>query len=311
MTTPPQPGAGAPVCFRHPDRETRIRCNRCGKSACPDCLVDAAVGFQCVECVAEARRTTRRATTVAGAEVGAKPLLVPVLIAINVGLFAITAALASNVFDNQRSDFFFTLAQYNPVIAGGEWWRPLTAGFLHYGPLHVAVNMFSLWMLRDLELLLGKLRFAALYLLSLLGGAAAVYAFGSLGTLAVGASGAIYGLLGGMIVAFVRLKRGKHAVMNIVAVLGVNLAISISIPQISLLAHLGGLIAGALVTGALLYAPQAKRTAFQAGGIALVAVAIIGMFAIRTPQILDEARCTARGQEIYCYAPSGSDVFDT
>ncbi|MGQ0839964.1 rhomboid family intramembrane serine protease [Actinokineospora sp.] len=295
MSIPPdQTGtqAGLPACVRHPDRPTGLSCTRCERPACPQCLVDASVGFQCVDCVNAANRTVRRATTVAGAELADKPVLVPTLIVVNVAVFLLTVALAEDVFGNDRSAFFHALTSYTPSIAEGQWWRPFSSGFLHYGPIHLVVNMIALWFLRDLELLLGRVRFALVYFLAMLGGDAASYVFGSLGAEGAGASGAIYGLLGGLVIAVIRLKRDRHTLMTVLGVLALNLAISVSIPQISLLAHLGGLVVGAAVTFGMLYAPPARRTQWQVGTVVLVTIALVGLFALRTSQVTDEVFCT-------------------
>ncbi|OLR95534.1 rhomboid family intramembrane serine protease [Actinokineospora bangkokensis] len=287
----PGPQAGLPACARHPDRPTGLGCTRCGRPACPECLVEASVGFQCVDCVRSGQRSVRRPTTVAGAPLASKPVLVPVLVAVNVGVFALTALLARSPLTNENSEFFHALSGFAPAIASGGWWRVLTAGFLHFGVLHIVVNMVALWFLRDLELLLGRVRFAVVYALSLLGGSASAYLFGALLSENAGASGAIYGLLGGLLVAVIRLKQDRHALMQVVAVIALNLAISVAVPQISLLAHLGGLVVGAVVTAGMLYAPAASRVLWQSVVSVAVLVALAVAFAVRTPAVTDEVRC--------------------
>ncbi|HVK20326.1 MAG TPA: rhomboid family intramembrane serine protease [Actinokineospora sp.] len=303
MSTPHEPTgtqAGLPACVRHPGRPTGLRCTRCDRPACPECLVEAAVGFHCVDCVRQARQEVRRPTTVAGAELSDKPVLVPILIGLNVAMFVITVALAQDLFNNERSEFFQALLSYTPSIADGQWWRPITSGFLHYGPVHLLLNMVALWFLRDIELLLGRVRFALLYFLSMLGGEAACYLFDDLGTRSAGASGAVYGLLGALLVAVIRLKRDKHTLMTVLGVLAVNIAFSVSVANISLLAHLGGLVIGVVVTAAMVYAPAAKRTAWQAGVVAAIVVALAGMFLTRTAQVNDEVYCT-NATALDCY----------
>ncbi|RLK60185.1 rhomboid family intramembrane serine protease [Actinokineospora cianjurensis] len=291
MTPPHQsdPGtqAGLPACVRHPDRLTGLSCTRCGRPACPECLVEASVGFHCVDCVNAGRQVRLQPTTVAGARLESKPVLVPALIAINVVVFVITALVAKDPINNDSSTLFHELSEFPPLVADGEWWRVLTSGFLHFGPIHLAVNMVALWFLRDMELLLGRGRFAIVYLLSLLGGSAAPYVFGDLRVEGAGASGAIYGLLGGLIVAVLRLKQDKHALMNVFGVLAVNLAISVTVPGVSLLAHLGGLAVGAAVTFGMIYAPPQQRRTWQVSTVVLVTAALIGLYAVRTAQILD------------------------
>ncbi|MGH3858037.1 rhomboid family intramembrane serine protease [Actinokineospora sp.] len=294
MSTPPEPTgtqAGLPACVRHPGRQTGLRCTRCDRPACPECLVEASVGFQCVDCVRQGRSEVRRATTVAGAELSDKPVLVPALIAVNVAMFVITVALARDLFNNQQSGLFAALLAYSPSIAEGEWWRTITSGFLHYGPLHVLVNCVALWFLRDLELLLGRLRFALVYFLSMLGGSATVYLFDAVETRSVGASGAVYGMLGGLLVAVIRLKRDKHVLMSVLGIIALNIAFSVSVPGISLLAHLGGLVVGAVVTAGMVYAPSARRQPLQIWTVLAVVVVLVALFAVRTPQVKDQVFC--------------------
>lgn len=254
--------------------------------------MEASVGFQCVDCVRQARSEVRRATTVAGAELADKPVLVPVFIGVNVAMFVITVALARDLFNNQQSELFAALLHYAPSIAEGEWWRIVTSGFLHFGPVHVLVNCVALWFLRDLELLLGRLRFALVYFLSMLGGSLAVYLFAALGTRTAGASGAVYGMLGGLLVAVIRLKRDKHVLMSVLGIIALNIAFSITVPGISLLGHLGGLFVGAVVTAGMVYAPPAKRKPVQIGTVAAVIVVVAALFVVRTPQVNDQVFCT-------------------
>jgi membrane associated rhomboid family serine protease len=253
--------------------------------------VEAAVGFQCVDCVKQGKREVRRATTVAGAELADKPVLVPILIAANVAMFVLTVVLAQNLFSNSQSEFFYSLVSYAPSIADGQWWRPITSGFLHFGPVHLLLNMVALWFLRDLELLLGRTRFAMLYFLSMLGGEAACYLFDDVQTISGGASGAVYGLLGGLVVAVIRLKRDRHTLMTVLGVLAVNIAFSVSVPNISLLAHLGGLIVGAAVTAGMVYAPTAQRLQWQAGTVIVIVVVLAVLFVVRTSEVNDLMFC--------------------
>ncbi|MBC8093881.1 MAG: rhomboid family intramembrane serine protease, partial [Pseudonocardia sp.] len=243
----PPPGVPA-VCVRHPDRPTTISCSRCGRPSCPECLREASVGFQCVDCVNEGRRTVRRGTTVAGAEVGGRPLVVPVLIVLNIAIFAFTAFQAQNIADNYNSDLFGQWALAAPYVAAGDFWRLVTSGFLHFGPLHLAFNMYALWVIgRDMELLLGRGRFLAVYLIGMLGGAAAVLVLQP-DALVAGASGAVFGLMGGLLVALLRLRR---PINQVVVLLAINLALGFFIPGISWQAHVGGIVAGAAATAVL------------------------------------------------------------
>ena len=306
MTVPPgsQPGAdGAPPqlpgCVRHPDRPTGLRCVRCDRPACPECLRDASVGMQCVDCVAQGQLGTRRPMTVAGAQLREKPLLVPTLIAVNVVIFAITAIQAGSM-RNYGSALFADFALLPVTVAAGQWWRLLSSGFLHIGLVHLLMNMVALWVIgRDLELLLGRFRFAAVYALSLIGGSVAVFLFGAADAPVAGASGAIYGLMGGIAVAALRLKVSLRPVL---LVIGLNIVLSITIPGISLLGHLGGLVFGTAATAALVYAPRQNRTLVQAGALAGLLVVLIAVVVTRDLQFGDIS-CFGSGFETRCTMP--------
>lgn len=291
MSIPPEPtqqwgtGAALPACVRHADRPTALRCTRCERPACPECLREAPVGYQCVDCVGEARRTARYGTTVAGARPTQRLVVVPVLILINLAVFAITAVQARSMIDNAASPLFADGALIPAAVSDGEWWRVVTAGFLHlgnyggYGPVHLIFNLVALWVLgRDLEPVLGRLRFLTVYLLSLVGGSAAVMLFGPVEVPTVGASGAVYGLFGGIAVVVLRLKLNMTPVLVLI---GVNVFLSVALPGISLLGHLGGLAVGALLTVAMVYAPRGRRTMTQIGAAILLAAVLIAMIAIR------------------------------
>ncbi|WP_246154466.1 rhomboid family intramembrane serine protease [Saccharopolyspora hirsuta] len=304
MTVPPgsQPGAdGAPpqlpTCVRHPDRPTGLRCTRCERPACPECLRDASVGQQCVDCVAQGARSTRQAVTVAGARLSDKPILVPVLIAVNVIVFALTAVQAGSIGSNFTAPLFDDFALWPILVAGGQWWRLLSAGFLHIGLLHLAMNMIALWVIgRDLELLLGRVRFAAVYVLSLLGGSAAVFLFGDELRPVAGASGAVYGLMGGIAIAALRLKVSLRPVL---VVIGLNIVASVVIPGISLLGHLGGLVLGVLATGALVYAPRNRQVLIQAGALGVLLVVLLAVVITRDAQF-GNVVCFGSGAETRC-----------
>jgi membrane associated rhomboid family serine protease len=170
------------------------------------------------------------------------------------------------------------------AIAAGEWWRLLTAPFLHAGLWHVGLNMFALWVLgSQLEPLLGRWRFVTVYLLSALGGATASYVFSAPTALSVGASGAVFGLLGAFFVALRRLDRDTSGV---VALLAVNVALGFVFPGIDWRAHLGGLLVGALVTTGFVYGPARRRTLVGWGSAAGVLLLLVLTVSWRTDQIL-------------------------
>ena len=280
MTFPPsspQGGYGYPqppaVCVRHPDRPTGLRCVRCDRSACPECLREAAVGYQCVDCIAEGRRTQRYSTTVAGARPSGRDLVVPVLIAVNAAVFV--ATVAPSLFGNAASSLFQQWALSPLAVAGGQLWRLLTSGFLHFGPVHLAFNMIALWVIgRDLETVLGRGRLVTVYLVSLLGGSAAVFLLENVQSMTAGASGAVYGLMGGLAVVLLRLRRSPGPALGIIAI---NVLITFVVPALSLLGHLGGLAFGTAATAAMVYAPATRRVPVQAAAVAALVAVIVGL----------------------------------
>lgn len=293
-----------PACVRHPDRPTGLRCVRCERPACPDCLREASVGYQCVDCVAEGNKTVRPARNTGGARTGSGArglLVVPVLIGINVLVFAITALQAGSIVENQRSDLFIHGTLIPGSVAAGEFWRLVISGFLHfgnyggYGPVHLVFNMFALWVIgRDLEVALGRARFLVVYLLALLGGSTAVMLFGDpMGSVA-GASGAIYGLFGGIAVVVFRAKLNPTPVLML---LGVNIFLSVALPGISLLGHLGGLVVGALTTAVLVYAPRQNLVRFQMAACAGITVLLIVLMAVSASTM--SVQCEITSTELY------------
>ncbi len=272
-------GAGA-VCVRHPDRPTGLACSRCDRPACPDCLRPAPVGQHCVDCLAEGARTTPRWRNVAGASRTGKPVIVPGLIVANVVVYVLTAVTAGSVMSNFRSPLFDAGGLVPLLVADGEYWRIISSGFLHIGPLHLAFNMYALWIIgREVEAVLGRARFVAVYGVSMLGGAAAVMLFSSPVGATAGASGAVFGLMGAL---FVLLRRLKLPTGQVVAVIAINAVISLSIQGISWQGHLGGLVFGAAVTAALVHlgtgSPQRRRTQVLAvSGLAVLALVLIGV----------------------------------
>lgn len=273
---PPQPqgGQALPGCVRHPDRVTGLRCVRCDRPACPECLREASVGYQCVDCVNEGAQSIRQPVTVGGGRVGQRPLVVPVLIVLNVAAFVVTAMQAGSIARNDASPLYRAWSMVPDVVASdGEWWRLLTNGFLHFGPIHLLLNMLALYILgRELEPVLGGARFLSVYLVSLLGGSVAALLFQDPNDQLAGASGAVFGLMGGLVVVVRRLRMPLGPLGTLIAM---NLVISFVVPFISWSAHLGGLAVGAAATAALVYAPERNRTAWQAGALGALAALLL------------------------------------
>jgi membrane associated rhomboid family serine protease len=246
----------------------------------------ASVGFQCPECVAEGARTVREPRTAFGGKPSGDTSRVSiVLIGVNVAVFVLGMALGET---SLRRDFGnvagpVLLAAGGPLagVAEGEYYRLVTAAFLHAGVLHLALNMFALAVLGPpLESALGRARFLALYLLSALGGSVAAYLLAPVNTLGVGASGAIFGLFGAYYVVVRRLGGNTS---SIVGLLALNLVITFAVPFIDWRAHLGGLVTGGLISAALAYAPRgSRRSTVQAAACVAVAVVLVVLVVLRT-----------------------------
>jgi membrane associated rhomboid family serine protease len=252
----PEPAAGPSVCPRHPDREAYVRCQRCGRPACPECQRPAAVGIQCVDCVREAARTSRSARTVFGGRAtDGTPVVTYTIIAICAVVYLLQRAVPGTT-----GRFAFM-----PALGWTEPWRFVTAAFLHSPStiFHILLNMFALWTLGQyLEPMLGRARFAALYLISGIGGQVGVVLLAGQPTLTglatgtdmawvtpvVGASGAIFGLFGALLVLNRHLGRSSAAMY---ATIAINAAFGFIYPGIAWQAHLGGLVTGVLCAAAI------------------------------------------------------------
>jgi len=263
---------GAPVCPRHPDRVSYVSCQRCGRPSCPECQRSAAVGIQCVDCVKEtARAMPSRRTIFGGAVRTGRPVVTITMMAICVAMFALDWAIPNG--------FVFQSFAYAPFLTESEPWRMITSAFLHSTDiLHIAFNMYALWILGSaLEPAFGRLRFTALYLISAFAGSVGVLLLSPIDTPVVGASGAVFGLFGALFV--VQKKRGGD-VRQIIVLLVINAALGFIIPNIAWQAHLGGLIAGALCAVVIAYAPESlkeKRNLLQWGGMAAIVLILVGL----------------------------------
>jgi membrane associated rhomboid family serine protease len=257
-----------------------VSCQRCGRPACPECQRAAAVGFQCVDCVNESKRTTPAAKTVYGGAVASdKPLVTFGIIAVCAVLYVLQWLIPG---DEVYQNLAFATVYATPEYGVFEPWRMLTSAFLHSQGfiLHIVLNMYMLWMFgQALEPLLGRIRFLAVYLLSAIGGSVGYllltpgYVPGQPLTGVVGASGAIFGLFGAMLV--VQRHRGGDT-RQLWVLIAINGVIGFMVPQIAWQAHLGGLITGGLCAAAIAYAPRGpRRSLMQAGGLALVAALLV------------------------------------
>jgi membrane associated rhomboid family serine protease len=280
VSTPESPApapADVPVCPRHPDRESWVRCQRCERPVCPACQRPAAVGVQCVDCVAEGARTVRTPrTTLGGAVRSRETLVTKVIIGLCVALYA-----AGFVLPPELSAYLPLVnaeSYYTTSFAAGNYWQPLTSAFLHASPLHLLFNMYALWVTGQyLEPLLGRARFLALYLVSALGGAVGATLLPmTAGVTTVGASGAVFGLFGALFVVNRRLGRQSNQVLVLI---GINLALGFFVPNISWQGHVGGLVTGAVVAALLSRRRGPGAAAAQWTAVGAVAVVVLGLLA--------------------------------
>jgi len=272
-------GTAVPTCYRHPGRETYVSCVRCGRPACPDCLRSAAVGQQCVECIREAGRGTRRPAGAFGGRLVSGAVVTWTLVAINVVAYIAENAFLSPVLN----DGVMVGRIGNSIgVANGDWYRLLSSAFLHEplntgtGILHILFNMWALIFVGPaLEQMLGRLRFLAIYLVSALAGSVLFYLIASPAGLALGASGAIFGLFGAWFVLARKLRVDSRQIVGLIVI---NLVITFVVPGIAWQAHVGGLIAGGALAAAYAYAPRHNRALIQAlATVAILAVLVAGV----------------------------------
>ncbi|WP_455358460.1 rhomboid family intramembrane serine protease [Streptomyces sp. SYSU K21746] len=287
------PADRLPGCYRHPDRETGIRCSRCERPICPDCMVSASVGFQCPGCVRTGSGTghapaANQPRTIAGGTVAGDPRLVTkVLLGLNAAVFlaVLVPGTGDRLVDQlalvgRYQDFFGAPLE---GVAEGEWYRLLTSTFLHEAPWHFAFNMLGLWWLGGpLEAALGRSRYLALYLLSGLAGSALTFLIEAQNRPSLGASGAIFGLLGATIVLMRRMNYDMRPVFALVAL---NLLITFTWPNIAWQAHVGGLVAGVVIAVGMVHAPRERRALVQWGTCALVLAAAVALVVTRTAML--------------------------
>lgn len=282
------PTGAEEVCFRHRNRPTNVRCQNCDRPICADCMRDSPMGYRCPDCAPKSRPAL------------ADDLMVTkTIIGVNVAVFLLGMIL--QIVDGAFSTGMFTsgggqlttdgalivnacasVAQTangvvcaDPIgVAQGEWWRLITSGFLHSGLLHIAFNMYFIWMFGQLlEPALGRLRFGLLYLVSLLGGSIGAMLYSAPNAFTVGASGAAFGLLGAAIVVS-RLRRLDSLTNDLLMLALINFAIGF-IPglNISIGGHLGGFVIGA-IAGWIAFGPLARNRAAVTGVLTAAAVAL-------------------------------------
>ncbi len=261
------------TCYRHHSRETRVSCSRCGKPICPDCMTPSPVGMRCPDCAGD--RVKVRGVRSTSSDL---PRVTAALIAINVVIYLAQGNLAGT---GARGTLAGDYGLFGPAVANGDYYRLITAGFLHAGLIHVGFNMLLLWLIgRELEVELGSVKFTALYVTSLLAGS-----FGALllspNALTVGASGAVFGLMGAT--AAILYSRGINPFQTSIGSLIIfNLLFSVIGSNISIGGHLGGLIGGGLAGLAFAWAGRHGRpdAVGWAACLAIAALSVVGSRAV-------------------------------
>jgi membrane associated rhomboid family serine protease len=259
-------------CYRHPDRESFVRCQRCGRTICPQCQTQAAVGVHCPECVREARGSTPRAAGVATrtarffSPTNTRPVVTYTLIGIAIFVYIIQVVVPQSTL----------YLEYHPGDVLSMPWTIITVNFVHGSVLHILFNMYSLYAIGPvLENYLGRGRYLALFLISGIGAVLAADLF--INSPVVGASGAIFGLLGAL---FIVRRRLGIATTQLVIVLAINLALGFVVRGIAWQAHVGGLIVGAAIAGIYLLTRNRRRFGLQVGLLVVLSVVLLVALAL-------------------------------
>jgi len=275
MEAPPR------YCYRHPDRETGLSCSECGRPICYECMTPAPVGLRCPEHSGKPHGAEKVKRAVTGRGSARPNAMTLTLIAVNTAVAVVELAIGTGTTFTNNTIFvhgaLFASLQYSngtPAgVAHGEWWRLFTSMFLHANILHIAMNMYSLYYVGTiLEHVIGRWRFLLLYLVSGVAGAAGALIW-TPNQPTVGASGAIFGVLGALFV----LERKRHIATGgqVLGLIVLNLVISFAFSTyISVGGHLGGLIGGIALMFLMLSFPRSTAYTLMSA-FAVTAVAIV------------------------------------
>ncbi len=289
---PPPPAPTVEVCYRHPSEQTRVHCTRCGRPICPDCMIPAPVGFQCPECVDKARREFRQGP---GRPLRGGISPTKVLLAAILAMFAVEVIVGGpgSLLDGPDGRTLIDLGAMQPyLIANGQYWRLFSAMFLHAGILHIGFNAYALFLIGGMiEANYGRAQMVLIYFVTGFLASVASYTFGEPVAIAVGASGAIFGIFGAFIAYNYRRRHLAIASANLrwaVMLIVLNAFLALGFGAIDWRAHVGGLVAG-IAAGAFAegWGSASQRRAVQVVGFtALVAIGVV-MIVVRTAAIRD------------------------
>ncbi len=267
-----------PYCYRHPNRETFVSCSECGRPICAECMTPAPVGQRCPEHSGKPQGTKRISAGVRrGAFEGTGALMTKILLGVNILIYVITAAQGGGL-NNPGGSLFDRWLLFGPAVADGEWWRLITSAFLHASLLHIAFNMYFLWLVGSaVEQALGRGRFLLIYFVSALAGSAGALVWTPT-VPTVGASGALFGILGAALV----LERQRNFVLggSALALIVINLILSFTLSNISVGGHIGGLIGGILCTLVLSKFGRAHAAYSRVGLWGIAGVLGVGLLSI-------------------------------
>jgi membrane associated rhomboid family serine protease len=270
-----------PFCAFHSDRRAGVVCQRCDKPICPACMHQASVGFHCPDCTRQGKQKVVRGNAAFGRTPSAFPITIG-LIVVNVLVYLVQVAggdLVEQGFNlGNRVVWDYGLAAF-PISENGEWYRIITSAFLHANILHLALNMYGLYLLGSiLERSMGRLRFGVVYAAALLAGSTGALIMDP-NALTVGASGAIYGLMGALVVVF--RNRGISIMQSGLGLtLFINFVFTLSISNISVGGHIGGFVGGGLAALVVVEGPRYLRNRDAVVGVAAALVPIFFLVAL-------------------------------
>ena len=269
-----------PVCFRHSDRVSYVKCTRCDRPICPDCMISASVGFQCPECVGAAVKSAPSITSPFRGSSTEVPYVTYTLLALNVLVFLWQLSIG---IDESASHWGM---RPDVIATDNSYWLLITGTFLHGTIMHLVFNMMVLFFIGPtLERTINHWGFIAVYLLSALGGEVMSFVFSSFGDVSIGASGAIFGLMGALVIAG---RRHGLNITQVAVLIGINMVFSFAQPGVDWKAHIGGLVTGALVAAILVYAPRGNRLVWQLAGLAAVFVLLAVITGIESAHLQDD-----------------------